>query len=239
MDSKTVIILTIVSLAVLAFAWLSPRLRRRWDAADDDYVRRHPEAKPIDDDTALSRHKRISISAKAAYVTDDGMVKFQRFSRLNSSLTMVGSGFKVKIGKKVMYGNYKNIVNVSVSRSGALRFDMDQPSKSFILNSGANWRLIYLLRKRGVSTEKHAYHTMAASELRILLKTLLAYYVAMSFLYFYVTRPNDLFFFWVFQIILYPSIFLIPRIYTVLRLRYPATMCRIFGSSPYDKYSSD
>lgn len=239
MDLKTAIILALISVAVLAFAWLSPRLRRRWDAADDDYVRRHPEAKPIDDATVLSRHKRISISARAAYLDSKGAVRFQKFPRLNSSFTMVGSGFKVKIGQRIIHASYRSINNVSVSRSGALRFDMDQPSKSFILNSGANWRLIYLLRKRGVSTEKYAYHTMAASELRILLKTLLAYYAAMSFLYFYVTKPNNPTFFWVFHIFLYPLVFLVPRLYAALRLRYPATMRRIFGSSPYDKYASD
>lgn len=238
MDSKTIIILTIVSLAVLAFAWLSPRLRRRWDAADDNYVRRHPEAKPIDDDTVLSRHKRISISARAAYLDSKGAVRFQKFPRLNSSFTMVGSGFKVKIGQRIIHASYRSINNVSVSRSGALRFNMDQPSKSFILNSGANWRLIYSLRKRGVPAQERAYRKLATSELRHMLKWILIYYVAIASLYFFVTKPNDMTFFLIFQIILYPSVLIMPRIHIVLRLRYPGTMRRIFGPSAYDKYTT-
>lgn len=238
MDSKTTIILAIVSLAVLAFAWLSPRLRRRWDVADDDYIKRHPEAKPIDDDTPLSRHKRISISARPAYVDSKGAVRFQKFPRLNSSFTMVGSGFKVKIGKRIIHAGYQSIVSVSVRPSGALLFTMDRPSKSFILNSGANWRLVYLLRKRGVSTEENAYQNMAASELRYTLKLILIYYVVVAVLYFFVTKPDDMVFFLIFQIFLYPMVLIIPRIRIVLRLRYPAAMRRIFGPSPYDKYTT-
>lgn len=123
MDSKTIIVLTIVSVAVLVFAWLSPGLRRRWDKHD---LNRYKDATSRKEISRSTKRKPSNIVKGGGYYPA-GIQPAKKWNVIGRRLFFTGAqitfsknGFRFTMPGYAITRKYSDITAASITPTGYL-----------------------------------------------------------------------------------------------------------------------